>query len=107
MPQIYRVLGAADLAALHTNDKLGDFVVEANAPWGFKLPEPEEGTSRDAHGSTREMRVPLLIAGAGIRAGAVPKGAKLVDVALTIAALLGECPPVDAQGRALAESLNV
>jgi predicted AlkP superfamily pyrophosphatase or phosphodiesterase len=107
LPQISRVLGAADLEALHTSDKLGDFVVEAKAPWGFKLPEPEEGTSRGAHGSTREMKVPLLIAGAGVRVGAVPKDAKLVDVAPTIATLLGVRPPEDAQGRALAESLNV
>ena len=47
------------------------------------------------------MRVPLLIAGAGVRVGAVPKGASLVDVAPTIAALLGLRPPADAQGRAL------
>ncbi len=87
--------------------QLGDFAVETKAPWGFKRPEPEEGTSRGAHGSTREMQVPLLIAGAGVRVGAVPKDAKLVDVAPTIAALLGVRPPVDAQGRALAESLNV
>ena len=107
LPQISRVLGAADLEALHSSDKLSDLVVEAEAPWGFKLPEPEEGTSRGAHGSTREMKVPLLIAGAGVRVGASPKDAKLVDVAPTIAALLGARPPVDAQGRAFAESLYV
>ena len=107
LPQISRVLDAADLQALHTSDKLGDLVIEARAPWGFKPPEPGEGTSRGAHGSTCEMRVPLLIAGAGIRVGAVPKEAELVDVAPTIAALLGVRPPVDAQGRALAEALNV
>ena len=92
---------------MRTTDKLGDFIIEAEAPWGFKLPEPEEGTSRGAHGSTREMQVPLLIAGAGVRVGAVPQDAKLVDVAPTIAALLGVRPPASAQGRALAESLNV
>jgi arylsulfatase A-like enzyme len=58
-------------------------------------------TSRGAHGSTREMRVPLLIAGAGVLRGAAPKDAKLVDVAPTIAALLGVRPPLDAQGRPL------
>jgi predicted AlkP superfamily pyrophosphatase or phosphodiesterase len=107
LPQISRVLGAADLEALHASDKLGDFVIEPRAPWGFKLPEPEEGTSRGAHGSGREMRVPLLIAGAGVRVGAAPRDARLIDVAPTIAALLGTRPPADAQGRALAESLNV
>jgi arylsulfatase A-like enzyme len=40
------------------------------------------------------MRVPLLIAGAGVRVGAAPKDAKLVDVAPTIATLLGVRPPL-------------
>jgi arylsulfatase A-like enzyme len=75
------------------------------APWGFGLAEPEEGASRGGHGSTREMCVPLLISGAGIKAGAVPKDARLVDVAPTIAALLGVRPPADAQGRVLDELL--
>ena len=52
------------------------------------------------------MRVPLLIAGAGVRVGAVARQARLVDVAPTIAALLGARPPADAQGRALDELLN-
>ncbi len=107
LPQISRVLGAAELETLRTSDKLGDFVIEAKTPWGFRLPEPEEGTSRGAHGSVREMRLPLLIAGAGVRTGAGPKDAKLVDVAPTIAALLGVRPPADAQGRVLTESLSV
>jgi arylsulfatase A-like enzyme len=71
------------------------------APWGFGLAEPEEGASRGGHGSTREMRVPLLISGAAVRAGAAPRDARLVDVAPTIAALLGVRPPADAQGRVL------
>ena len=75
------------------------------APWGFGLAEPEEGASRGGHGSTLEMRVPLLISGAGVRAGARPRGPRLVDVAPTIAALLGVRPPADAQGRVLDELL--
>jgi arylsulfatase A-like enzyme len=105
LPQLSRVLDAADLKALRAGDKLGDFVVEARAPWGFGLAEPEEGASRGGHGSTREMRVPLLISGAGVRAGAAPRDARLVDVSPTIAALLGVRPPADAQGRVLDELL--
>ncbi len=105
LPQLSRVLDAADLKALRASDKLGDFVVEAREPWGFGLAEPEEGASRGGHGSTQEMRVPLLISGAGVRTGAVPKDARLVDVAPTIAALLGVRPPADAQGRVLDELL--
>ncbi len=106
LPQLSRVLVAADLKALRASDKLGDFVVEAREPWGFGLAEPEEGASRGGHGSTREMRVPLLISGAGVKAGAAPKDPRLVDVAPTIAALLGVRPPADAQGRVLDELLH-
>jgi len=105
LPQVSRVLDAADLETLRAGDKPGDFVVEAREPWGFGLSEPEEGASRGGHGSTLEMRVPLLISGAGVRAGAAPKDPRLVDVAPTIAALLGVRPPADAQGRVLDELL--
>ena len=105
LPHVSRVLDAANLNALHASDKLGDFVLEAKVPWGFG--PPEEEVLRGGHGSTLEMRVPLLISGAGVRVGAVPRNAKLVDVAPTIAALLGARPPADAQGRALGELLSV
>ena len=105
LPHVSRVIDAADLKALHASDKLGDFVLEAKVPWGFG--PPEEEVLRGGHGSTLETRVPLLIAGAGVRADSVPRGAGLVDVAPTIAALLGARPPADAQGRALGELLSV
>ena len=105
LPQVSRVLDAAALESLRASEKLGDFVVEVEAPWGFGLPEPEEGASRGAHGSAGEKRVPFLISGAGVRVGAVPRNPRLVDVAPTIAALLGARPPADAQGRVLTESL--
>jgi predicted AlkP superfamily pyrophosphatase or phosphodiesterase len=107
LPHVSRVLDAADLIALRASDKLGDFVLEVEAPWGFGDQEPGKGTSRGGHGSTREMRVPLLISGAGVRVGAAPRNAGLVDVAPTIAALLGVRPPADAKGRALVESLSM
>ena len=69
------------------------------------LAEPEGGMSRGGHGSTQEGRVPLLISGAGVRTSAASKDARLVDVAPTIAAMLGARPPADAQGRVLDESL--
>ena len=79
------------------------------APWGFGFAEPEEPASPGGVAGRsrqhREMRVPLLISGAAVRAGAVPKDARLVDVAPTIAALLGVRPPADAEGRVLDELL--
>ena len=50
--------------------------------------------------------MPFLLSGAGIRRGAVPDGPSLVDVAPTIAALLGVTPPDDVEGRVLTEVLD-
>ena len=108
LSQISRVLlDASDFETFRASDKLGDFVVEAKALWGFGPEGPAQGTPRGGHGSTLEMRVPLLVAGAGVRTGVVPRDPRLVDVAPTIAALLGARPPADAQGRALTELLDV
>jgi arylsulfatase A-like enzyme len=103
LPQIAQVFDKSDLAVLRASDKLGDLVAEARVPWGFGL---SEGGVDGAHGSLLEIKVPLVLAGAGIRAGIPPQSAALVDIAPTIAALLGTRPPADAQGRALTESLS-
>lgn len=104
LPQIARTFDRADLAAMRASEKIGDLVAEAQVPWGFALSTPDDGTARASHGSTEELPVPLLLSGAGIRRGVPPRDASLVDVAPTIAYLLGVRPP--AQGRALTESLG-
>ncbi|MEV4177530.1 alkaline phosphatase family protein [Nonomuraea sp. NPDC049709] len=101
LPEIGRVLDDRDLRSLHAGDKLGDLVAEARPPWGFALPEPPAGQWRGAHGSLSESRVPLLLSGAGIRPGTRLHRPRLIDVAPTIAALLGTRPPAHAQGRDL------
>ncbi|WP_187415133.1 alkaline phosphatase family protein [Nonomuraea sp. PA05] len=100
LPEISRVLDEPALRALHAGDKLGDLVAEARPPYGFAL-DPPDGQWRGAHGSLAEAGVPLLLSGAGIRPGLRPRGAGLIDVAPTIAALLGTRPPAHAQGRDL------
>lgn len=105
LPEVSRVLDAEDLGSLRAGGRFGDFIVEAREPWGFAYDEPTEGALRGGHGSTREMRVPFLISGAGVRPGVAPRNPRLVDVAPTIAALLGASPPADARGRVLEESL--
>jgi arylsulfatase A-like enzyme len=97
---IARVLDQRDLRRLRASDKLGDLVLEAQPPYHFSL--LDDGNVRGSHGSTFERAVPLVLAGRGVRrrrGGAA--GASLVDVAPTIAALLGLPPPAAAQGRAL------
>jgi hypothetical protein len=51
------------------------------------------------------MEVPLILVGAGVRAGAAVAGARLVDIAPTAAALLGLPAPGHGLGRTLTEAL--
>lgn len=107
-PLAARVLDRTDLEGLRANEKLGDLVVEAEEPGGFAPPGVSiGGAPRGAHGSTQELRVPLLLSGAGIRPDVEPESPRLVDVAPTICALLGTRPPEEAQGRALSEVMGV
>jgi len=103
---VTQVLDDGDLDAMRASGKLGDLLAEAQPPYGFALSEPPEGEWRGSHGSTEELEVPFLVAGAGFRPGAVPDDPNLVDVAPTIAALLGVAPPDDGQGRVLTEAMG-
>jgi hypothetical protein len=59
-------------------------------------------------GDEREVsNVPLILAGNGIVPGAVARDARLIDVAPTVAALLGVPAPRHAEGRALVELLQL
>jgi predicted AlkP superfamily pyrophosphatase or phosphodiesterase len=106
LPEIERVLDEADLRRLHASDKLGDLVAEARPPHGFTEETLPTGEQRGAHGSQAEMNVPFYLAGAGIERGARLHRPGLVDVAPTIAALLGARAPANAQGRALREAFD-
>lgn len=66
-------------------------------------------TAAGGHGGDEPevMEVPLVMAGAGIRAGAHVAGARLIDLAPTLAALLGTSPPRHALGRCLSEALTL
>lgn len=99
--QIPNVFDRRDLQRLATStDKMGDMALEAAPPYHFSL--LDDGRQRGSHGSTFERSVPLVLAGAGVRRRrhGAPQ-ASLVDVAPTIAALLGAAPPAQAQGRPL------
>lgn len=64
-------------------------------------------TARGGHGGVGEevTRVPLVLAGAGVRPGAIGRDGRLVDVAPTLAVLLGAPLPRHATGRVLVEAL--
>jgi arylsulfatase A-like enzyme len=106
-PHVAKVLGTAELADLSAGYGSDVLVAEAEEPWGFLSPGESAGAARGAHGSTREMPVPLLLSGAGIRQNSAPRDPRLVDVAPTVCALLGTRPPKDAQGRVLQEALGI
>jgi hypothetical protein len=85
--QLFDHPAAPDLCVLHT----------AAHNW------EDQGGHRGEHGSLGivQARAPFIVAGKGVRAdGLVPRAGRLVDVAPTIAELLG-CP-TDAEGRHLA-----
>ncbi|HEY1550833.1 MAG TPA: alkaline phosphatase family protein [Kofleriaceae bacterium] len=64
-------------------------------------------TDRGGHGgiAPEATQVPLVMAGAGIRRGAVIDHPRLIDVAPTVAALLGIAAPGHGLGRTLVEAL--
>lgn len=65
-------------------------------------------TGRGGHGGVEHevMTVPLIAAGAGIRPGAYPVDARLIDIAPTVSALLGIPAPGHGLGRTLVEMLD-
>jgi hypothetical protein len=64
-------------------------------------------TGRGGHGGAERevLEVPLILAGAGIRPGAVIDDPRLIDIAPTAAALLGLPAPGHGMGRTLLEAL--
>ena len=106
LPEVQRVHDEGDLRRMRATDKLGDLVVEARPPYGFVDQDAPPGQSRGVHGSVSELEVPLFMAGAGIERGERPHRPGLVDIAPTIARLLGTRSPEDTQGRALRELMS-
>ncbi|MEV0806299.1 alkaline phosphatase family protein [Micromonospora sp. NPDC050200] len=104
VPHVQRVYNRAGLDAFHASPLLGDLVAEPVAGWSFALDDPDG--PRGYHGRTGEMQAALLLAGRGVRRTVPPLQARHVDVAPTIAALLGIAPPAQAEGRVLAEALH-
>jgi len=85
-------------AALARVDLSRDAVI-VTADHGHVAPGGHGGVEREV------VRVPLVLAGAGIVPGATAVDAQLVDVAPTAAALLGVAAPGHAEGRTLIELL--
>jgi predicted AlkP superfamily pyrophosphatase or phosphodiesterase len=95
--------GEGEIAELYRHSfvpgRSGDFVVQPAR--GCLLSPYDTGTS---HGSPwdYDRRVPIVFFGAGIAPGVVPERAATVDIAPTLAGLLGVPAPTDLDGRPLA-----
>lgn len=103
LPQVRAVYGKAQQQAMRMSPHHGDLLVEPEPGWSFGA-TPADPAGR--HGATTELSVPLILSGAGIAPRSVPDAPRHVDLAPTMAALLGMEPPSGAQGRVLEEALR-
>ncbi|MEU5939650.1 alkaline phosphatase family protein [Micromonospora sp. NPDC047548] len=102
--QVQRVYDRADLDAFGASPLLGELVAEPVAGWSFAVTDPDG--PRGYHGRTEERESALLLAGRGVRNGVQPQQVRHVDIAPTIAALLGIPAPAHTEGRVLTEALH-
>lgn len=103
LPEVARVLTRAELDTMGVHPLQADFVIEAVPPYAF-FPSTTPDM-RGTHSSTNEMLVPLILYGAGIRQGIELPGGSSLDVAPTIAYLLGAPAPSQAEGTVLLDAL--
>lgn len=103
LEQVERVYDRAGLDELHASPLLGQLVAEPVAGWSFAVDDPDG--PRGYHGRTGELESGFLLAGRGVRPGRDPGPVRHVDVAPTIAALLGIPAPAAAEGRVLSGAL--
>jgi predicted AlkP superfamily pyrophosphatase or phosphodiesterase len=94
-------------ASLHLSHptRTGDLVVRAEPPYRFAKGGLFEPTTRGMHGYAPEhpdMAGIFLALGRGVPAGAKLDAVRMIDVAPTVARLLGIEPPRSAEGRAIA-----
>ncbi|WP_165368202.1 alkaline phosphatase family protein [Phytoactinopolyspora endophytica] len=102
--QVQDVYDRTDLDALHASPLLGDLVAEPAAGWSFSVTDPDG--PRGYHGRTGELEAVLLLSGRGVNRRTRRVSARHVDIAPTIAAMLGIPAPAQAEGRVLTEALH-
>jgi arylsulfatase A-like enzyme len=103
VPHIRAVYDKDDQRRMRMSPNHGELLVEPEPGWTLGA---SRTTPAGAHGTTNDLRIPLVLAGAGVRPGRAPYRPRHVDVAPTMAALLGIAPPSGVQGRVLSEALQ-
>lgn len=95
-------------AALDVDRALGMILASIDLQRDTVIVTADHGhTDRGGHGdlARQVVEVPLVLAGAGIATGETIEGARLIDIAPTVAALLGVAAPGHGLGRTLVEAL--
>lgn len=85
----------------------GEHVLMLREGWMFESPKAR--SLKGYHGAWCETdrHIPMILSGAGIRAGAELDTSELIDLAPTLSALMGGAIPENNQGRVLWEALDV
>ena len=116
VPGMVRVLRSDQLSATskdrdiraaalsYVTDRSGDIVLVGRPNWTFG---PRGDGSGTTHGTSNpyDRQVPVMLLGAGIKAGRYPQAASPADIAPTLAKLVGVKMP-KAEGRVLKEALK-
>ncbi|GAB3496898.1 alkaline phosphatase family protein [Nocardiopsis coralliicola] len=105
-PVLERVFDRAALAALGAAPEEGDFAVDARPPYAFAPPGDVPAVPRGGHATMREAAAPVVLSGRPVVPGARPAAPRTLDIAPTLAHLLGIAPPAQSEGRAWTEALR-
>lgn len=106
---LQRVEGVGDVfdkqqqAEMRMAPTYGELVAEPAPGWAMFI--GNQPYDRGRHGTTQDLDVAFLISGSGVRPGRSLQDPQLIDIAPTIARLLGAPAPADSEGRVLAEAL--
>jgi phosphonoacetate hydrolase len=90
-------------------DRVGDLICWGERETALGIwddgPARRDEAGLRSHGSKHEQRIPMIVAGCGVRAGAAIRGGRIVDLAPTLCRLAGVDPGATVQGRVLEEAL--
>ena len=92
------------VALSHRPDRSGDLIVVGKENWYFS-PRSDGSATTHGTGHVYDRRVPVILLGAGIKAGQFSQAATPADIAPTLAQLAGVKLP-KAEGRVLKEALK-
>jgi len=103
LPNVSALYDKTEQRAMHMSPKYGELVIEPAEGWSLGATPAD---AAGVHGTSRHLEVALVPSGAGVRPGKGPIDPRHIDLAPTIAALLGYDAPSGADGRILIEAIR-